>query len=293
MRRTWVKFYCNQWLRGSIRKESIEVRAIFADLLAMAGDNAFGEDGMIQLADDVGFTDELISGVLNVQLKTWLSAKERLSNHPNPNENRIEIVPLSQGFSIRILNWQKYQSEYKRQRPYREGKKKEDSPPDQRHENEMKKERDLDIDEDEDIDEEEKVTRVTKKVTIENSHSQEESSNSITSSHSSSSEKEKFLKFLKECEGYPFDSLKDEILFDIVNIKYPKVDHLYQIKKKIKWWEKEARGAVEKRPRTQILDHFEKAFPCKKKKGELPINSDVLDNIFWLERSIRQEEEGG
>jgi len=91
MRRTWVKFYCDQWLRGSIRKESIEVRAIFTDLLAMAGDNAYGDDGLIQLAQDVGFTDELIAGILNVPLETWLSTKGRLSNHPDTEENRIEL----------------------------------------------------------------------------------------------------------------------------------------------------------------------------------------------------------
>jgi len=127
MRRTWIKLFCDQWLRGSIRKEAIETRGIFADLLAMAGDSAFGDDGMIQLAEEVGFTDQALSGILNVPVKTWLSAKERLSNHPDPKENRIEVILLSQGYGLRIINWTAYQSEYQRQKKYRVSKK--ESPP--------------------------------------------------------------------------------------------------------------------------------------------------------------------
>lgn len=125
MRRTWIKLFCDPWLRGSIRKESIEVRAIFTDLLAMAGDSAFGDTGIIQLADGVGFSDGTLAGILNIPLKTWLSVKKRLSAHPNSDENRIEIIPLSQGFAIHILKWKTYQSEYNRQRKYRESKEEE------------------------------------------------------------------------------------------------------------------------------------------------------------------------
>ena len=159
MRRTWVKFYCDQWLRGSIRQESLEVRAIFADLLAMAGDNAYGNDGMIQLAKDVGFNDGLIAGILNVPLKTWTLTKEQLSHHPDPEENRIEVISLHQGFAMRILKWSRYQSEYQRQKPYRQ-KKKESTP-----QTPLKERNNVDKEIDIDIDIEEKVTQVTGKVT--------------------------------------------------------------------------------------------------------------------------------
>jgi len=162
MRRTWVKVFCDQWLRGSIRKETLEVRSVFMDLLTMAGDNAFSDpekDGTIQLADDVGFTDQAIASILNVPLKTWLFAKNRLANHPVPEENRIEIVPLSQGFAVRILNWKKYQSDYLRQRPYREGKK--EIPPASPKE----KEEDADKEREGEGEGEEFVTKVTSEVT--------------------------------------------------------------------------------------------------------------------------------
>jgi len=154
MRRTWIKLFCDQWLRGSIRKECIEVRAIFADLLAMAGDSGYGDDGLIQLAEGVGFTDELIAGILNVSAQIWLTAKKRLIDHPDPDENRIQIIPLSQGYSIKILNWTRYQSEYRRQKPYRD-KKEEKSPKPPKEEKIIEGEGEG----------EEKVTKVTKEVT--------------------------------------------------------------------------------------------------------------------------------
>jgi len=119
MRRTWFKLYCDNWLRGSLRRESPALRGIWADLLAMAGDYAFGDDGVIERAKGLGFTDETIAGVLNVPAKLWIESKERLSNHPEAGENRIKLYALAGGYGIRILNWKKYQSEYQRQKPYR------------------------------------------------------------------------------------------------------------------------------------------------------------------------------
>lgn len=122
-RRTWIKIYTDKWLRGSLRKEEAMTRAVFVDLLALAGDSAYGDSGTIKLADGVGFTDETIAGMLNIMPKVWLKEKEILSNHSDPDENRIKIIPISHGFSIQILNWKKYQSEYQRQKPQRNREK--------------------------------------------------------------------------------------------------------------------------------------------------------------------------
>lgn len=118
-RRTWIKIYTDKWLRGSIRKEQVMVRSIFIDLLALAGDSAYGDSGLIQLAEGVGFTDETIACMLNVPLYDWQKAKDTLSNHKDKEENRIKICELGHGFSIEIINWHKYQSEYSRQKPIR------------------------------------------------------------------------------------------------------------------------------------------------------------------------------
>jgi len=128
-RRQWIKLYVSEWLRGSIREEAVEIRGIFADLLALAGDSAYGEIGIIKLANGIGLADQTIAGILNIPPAIWLAAKERLSNHPDPRENRIELLPLPQGYAIKIINWRRYQSEYARQKPYRKAKKRVSAAP--------------------------------------------------------------------------------------------------------------------------------------------------------------------
>lgn len=124
MRRTWIKIYCNNWLRGSIRKESIEVRATFIDLLAMAGDSAYGENGEIKLANGIGFSDEVIMGILNINEQIWTSVKHELAHCINIKERRIKIIEQKQGYSIKIINWGRYQSEYERVKKYKKDTKK-------------------------------------------------------------------------------------------------------------------------------------------------------------------------
>lgn len=118
-RRTWIKIYSEKWLRGSIRQESAELRGIFIDLLSLAGDSAYGDNGMIKLAENVGFTDEVLCGILNLSASQWKKGKNALANQENPDENRIKFTPIGQGYAINIINWSKYQGEYQRQKKYR------------------------------------------------------------------------------------------------------------------------------------------------------------------------------
>jgi len=112
----WVKLYCDEWFEGSIRKEPIVVRAIWSDLLAFAG--KVGESGVIRLPGcDVGYTDEQLSAIFNVEPPLWLTVKKRLSQHPGGDkENRITVNDRN---VIEIINWPKYQSEYDRTKRYR------------------------------------------------------------------------------------------------------------------------------------------------------------------------------
>ena len=119
-RRSWIKIHCDRWLRGSIRQEPAFIRAIFVDLIAMAGDSAYGNEGVIKLAENVGFTDEVLAGIIKVTKKEWQAAKKSLSDGP---ETRIEIIELSSGYAVKIINWSKYQSEYNRQKSYKQSYK--------------------------------------------------------------------------------------------------------------------------------------------------------------------------
>lgn len=110
--------------------------------------------------------------------------------------------------------------------------------------------------------------------------------------------KQEFLTLLKDCKNYPFNEANDTMLFEIVAIKHSHIDIIYQLKKKIEWWEKKASPtAVKCKPRTQLLDHFEKAF--KKKEGpekvgdiaeRFVLTQERKDHIAWLEREIKRKE---
>ena len=115
--RTWVKVYCDKWLNGTLREESSEVRGVWVDLLSLAGSGQYGDTGEIKLINGIGFTDKQISEILRISLALWRKAKGRLQQ-----SERIKITPKG---AISITNWHKYQSEYKRQKQYRQ--QKEDS----------------------------------------------------------------------------------------------------------------------------------------------------------------------
>lgn len=114
--RTWVKIFTDNWFEGTIRKESPLVRAVFVDLLALAGKT--GDEGKIRLpGTTIGYTDLQLASILNIGVPEWVQSKDRLSNHPDSNENRISVTCEN---VIEILNWSRYQSEYSRQKGYRQ-----------------------------------------------------------------------------------------------------------------------------------------------------------------------------
>lgn len=112
--RTWVKLFCDQWLSGSLREETPELRGIWSDLLALAGSGKYGDTGQISLPNGVGFSDPQFVLLLKLSKYQWQKAKKRLI--------LTERIAVNSSNVIRILNWRKYQSEYERQKPYRNQK---------------------------------------------------------------------------------------------------------------------------------------------------------------------------
>ena len=109
--RTWIKLFCDNWFRGSIRQETPLLRAVWVDLLALAG-----PAGHITLPGgfSAGYTDEQLAGIFRVSLDQWLECKARLAAHPlGEKENRIHV---SERNVIKIINWSSYQSEYEKRR---------------------------------------------------------------------------------------------------------------------------------------------------------------------------------
>ena len=110
--RTWIKIYCDKWLNGTIRDESSEFRGIWVDLLVLAGSGKYGDSGEIKITDQVGFLDEQLADLLQISRQKWATIKKKLME--------TDRVIIKNGNIIGIKNWSKYQSEYDRQRVYRQ-----------------------------------------------------------------------------------------------------------------------------------------------------------------------------
>ena len=110
--RTWIKIYCEKWINGTLRDEAPDVRGVWIDLLTLAGSSLYGDTGEIRLKNGIGYTDSQIAAILRISKHLWRKAKRRLVD-----TERIEISPRG---AMKIINWGKYQSEYERQKKYRD-----------------------------------------------------------------------------------------------------------------------------------------------------------------------------
>jgi hypothetical protein len=117
-RRQWVKLWVNEWLDGTTRfRLTAQQRVLWIDLLALAGRSRFpgfiyaGIDG----GERIGYPLSYLAGVLltdEITLSnTLLILRDR--KHITLEETSPDV------FVIGIFNWDKYQSDYSRQKTYR------------------------------------------------------------------------------------------------------------------------------------------------------------------------------
>jgi len=112
MRRSWIKIYVDQCLRGTMFDEMNDPaeRFIWFGFLLLAGDSPF--EGKIALTESMGYTDEQLAALLRCDKKTIKKAKEIMVKY-----DKIKILENN---VVQIVNWKKYQSEYDRQKQYRD-----------------------------------------------------------------------------------------------------------------------------------------------------------------------------
>lgn len=114
-RRNWIKIYPEGFLRRTLFKELIPAeRWVWIGFLCLAGDSAI--DGKICLTEDMGYTDEQIAKLLDTDINLLRMSKKKMI--------KFEKISVDKNNAIQILNWNIYQSEYRRQRDYREEYKK-------------------------------------------------------------------------------------------------------------------------------------------------------------------------
>jgi hypothetical protein len=105
-----VKLYLTGWLHGSIRWQlEPDERGVWADLICLAGE--CGKAGRICDNDGKPYPLKYISSMLNIPEKLLMQTIDKCKA-----EDRI-----SQDDGIlAITNWKVYQSEYERQKAYRD-----------------------------------------------------------------------------------------------------------------------------------------------------------------------------
>jgi len=112
--RRWVKIWVHESLTGTIRFDFTPAeRGVWYDLLILAGNCRM--DGIIAAGPGKPYPYNWIAGTLNVPLELLESTLEKCRLSERIYENND---------GIHILNWHRYQSEYERQKPYRERKRK-------------------------------------------------------------------------------------------------------------------------------------------------------------------------
>lgn len=119
--RKWVKLWVNEWLDGTTRFEMSDAqRAFWTDLLAMAGRSRFpgvicaGQIDGHFVGYPINKFQALMSEPIDVEATFALFEKNRKIEVEVTQESSPKL------FKLTLLNWERYQSEYQRQKPYRQ-----------------------------------------------------------------------------------------------------------------------------------------------------------------------------
>ena len=110
----WIRLWPDHILNGSTLDElDPGQRGVWFTLLVLAGYSPV--PGTICLARGVAYTHEQMAAVLKINEDYLISTIQYLAH------KEIEKIIINPDKTISIKNWNRYQSEYERQKPYRFG----------------------------------------------------------------------------------------------------------------------------------------------------------------------------
>jgi hypothetical protein len=119
-KRSWVKLWVNEWLDGTTRFEMTDAqRAFWIDLLAMAGRSRFpgricaGQVEGVFIGYPLNKFQALMSEPIDIGATLDLFVKSGKIRLTVTQESPTKLVMLE------LVNWDKFQSEYQRQKKYR------------------------------------------------------------------------------------------------------------------------------------------------------------------------------
>ena len=118
--RKWIKLWVDPWLNGTTRFEMTDVqRAFWIDLLAMAGVSRSPGVVFAGMSADrpVGYPASKFAGLVS----SPMNVEETFDLFERAGKIKIQVTSESPRlYMVTILNWNKYQSEYSRQKQYRQ-----------------------------------------------------------------------------------------------------------------------------------------------------------------------------
>ena len=117
--RQWVKIWVIESLTGTIRHDfTPEERCVWYELIILGG--YCRQDGVIGAGEGKPYPDEYIAGLLNIPVELLRRTIKKCIKTGRLSRN---------GSGYKIEEWKKFQSEYDRQKPYRQKKKLEEQDP--------------------------------------------------------------------------------------------------------------------------------------------------------------------
>lgn len=109
-KRTWIKLFCYERLHGSVAFQLTPAeRSVWDELLCLAG--LCGLEGLIADRDSRPFPHSYIAHECHISLELLETTLAKCIEEGRITENEHGIY---------LTNWSKYQSEYDRQKPYRQ-----------------------------------------------------------------------------------------------------------------------------------------------------------------------------